>query len=415
MMQVLINAYAVNPDWGSEPGMGWNWVIHLAQHCRVHVITEGEWQENIERELVRLPQAGNIVFHYLPVPEKVRRMCWNQGDWRFYHHYRRWQERALVLARKIMEENRIDLIHQLNMIGFREPGMLWKIKGVPYVWGPVGGMENAPVAYLWESGWKRAVQAALKNVINAAQARFQPRVRKAVKRADAVLASVQGVREIMERCHRRKVFLMSETGCFARPDAVRPEKNGREFRLLWAGRMIPTKQLALALKTLSYLRDLPDLKLHVCGGGEKERDCRNLAERLGVEGKCVWHGMVSNEEVQGFMRGSDLFFFPSIMEATSTVLVEALINRLPVLCFDTCGMGTIVDETVGCKIPLSRPGQSARDFAERIRFFFHNRKILQEMDGAFRAKQRELDWNRKAERMAGIYHEILEGHRIAHE
>ena len=37
------------------------------------------------------------------------------------------------------------------------------------------------------------------------------------------------------------------------------------------------------------------------------------------------------------------------------------------------------------------------------------------MDGAFRAKQRELDWNRKAERMAGIYHEILEGHRIAHE
>lgn len=76
----------------------------------------------------------------------------------------------------------------------------------------------------------------------------------------------------------------------------------------------------------------------------------------------MWHGMVSNEEVQGFMRGSDLFFFPSIMEATSTVLVEALMNRLPVLCFDTCGMGTIVDETVGCKIPLSRPGQSARDF-----------------------------------------------------
>ena len=83
MMQILINAYAVNPDWGSEPGMGWNWVVHLAMHCKVHVITEGEWRENIERELARLPQGTNIVFHYLPVPEKVRRMCWNQGDWRF--------------------------------------------------------------------------------------------------------------------------------------------------------------------------------------------------------------------------------------------------------------------------------------------------------------------------------------------
>ena len=98
MMQILINAYAVNPDWGSEPGMGWNWVIHLAMHCKVHVITEGEWRENIERELARLPQAGNIVFHYLPVPEKIRRMCWDQGDWRFYRHYKKWQERALAVS-----------------------------------------------------------------------------------------------------------------------------------------------------------------------------------------------------------------------------------------------------------------------------------------------------------------------------
>ena len=147
-MQILINAYAVNPDWGSEPGMGWNWVIHLAMHCKVHVITEGEWRENIERELARLPQAGNIVFHYLPVPEKIRRMCWDQGDWRFYRHYKKWQERAIALARRIMAENRIDVIHQLNMIGFREPGEFptygdrwgeWKIRRWPTCGKAAGG------------------------------------------------------------------------------------------------------------------------------------------------------------------------------------------------------------------------------------------------------------------------------------
>ncbi len=407
MMQILINAYAVNPDWGSEPGMGWNWVIHLAMHCKVHVITEGEWRDNIERELVRLPQAGNIVFHYLPVPEKIRRMCWDQGDWRFYRHYKKWQERALALARRIMAENLIDVIHQLNMIGFREPGMLWKIGGIPYIWGPVGGMENTPVAYLRESGWGQVGKTALKNVINTVQARFQPRVRKAMKRADAVLASVQGVREKMERYHRREALLMSETGCAAPKEKVRRATDGGQFRLLWAGRMIPSKQLALALQTLTHLRDLPELKLHICGGGERGRGYRNLAERLGVAGQCVWHGTVSNEKVQSLMRESDLFFFTSIMEATSTVLVEALMNRLPVLCFDTCGMGTIVDETVGCKIPLTRPGRSARDFAERIRFFFHHREVLRDMDEAFYTRQRELDWNRKAERMAGIYREVL--------
>lgn len=29
------------------------------------------------------------------------------------------------------------------------------------------------------------------------------------------------------------------------------------------------------------------------------------------------------------------------------------------------------------------------------------------MDEAFYTRQRELDWNRKAERMAGIYREVL--------
>ena len=75
-----------------------------------------------------------------------------------------------------------------------------------------------------------------------------------MKRADAVLASVQGVREKMERYHRREALLMSETGCAAPKEKVRRATDGGQFRLLWAGRMIPSKQLALALQTLTHLR-----------------------------------------------------------------------------------------------------------------------------------------------------------------
>ena len=47
MINVLLNAYAVAPNWGSEQGLGWNWVINLAKYCNVYVITEGEWQKEI--------------------------------------------------------------------------------------------------------------------------------------------------------------------------------------------------------------------------------------------------------------------------------------------------------------------------------------------------------------------------------
>ena len=63
-------------------------------------------------------------FYYNPVSEEIRRMCWNQGDWRFYFHYNKWQQKTLAIAKQIIKEQNIDIVHQLNMIGFREPGYL---------------------------------------------------------------------------------------------------------------------------------------------------------------------------------------------------------------------------------------------------------------------------------------------------
>ena len=100
-----------------------------------------------------MPQKENLHFYYLPVSEKIRKMCWNQGDWRFYYYYRKWQKRALDLSRKIILENEIDLIHQLNMIGFREPGYLWKITDKPYIWGSIGSANLFPSNYLHGAGW----------------------------------------------------------------------------------------------------------------------------------------------------------------------------------------------------------------------------------------------------------------------
>ena len=47
-MNILINAYACAPNWGSEQGMAWHWIIELAKMHNLYVITEGEWKKEIE-------------------------------------------------------------------------------------------------------------------------------------------------------------------------------------------------------------------------------------------------------------------------------------------------------------------------------------------------------------------------------
>ena len=144
---ILINAYACSPNMGSEPGMAWNWCINLAKHCELYIITEGEFRDKIEGALPTLPQGKHMHFYYNPVSEEVRKMCWNQGDWRFYKHYKKWQWKTYEMAQEIIVKQHIDIVHQLNMIGFREPGYLWKLDK-PFVWGPIGGLKQFPEAYL---------------------------------------------------------------------------------------------------------------------------------------------------------------------------------------------------------------------------------------------------------------------------
>lgn len=413
MLNILINAYACSPSWGSEPGMAWNWVINLARHCNLFVITEGEWRAEIEEAVAKLPQRDHLHFHFNPVSEKVRRMCWNQGDWRFYWHYRKWQRRTLRIAEQICSEQRIDVIHQLNMIGFREPGYLWKLPDIPFIWGPIGGMDLLPVAFLQGVGWKITLINRLKNMINAWQMHQQPRVLKAIERSDWLVAATKGSYDILHGYyHKNNVSLINETGCY---EKLQPEcKQGKKetLDLLWVGKFDFRKRLDLAIQSIAAMRDNERVRLHVVGEDRESivAPFKRLAEREGIADKVVWHGKVPHEEINELMLKADLFFFTSIMDATSTVIVEALQNGLPIVCFDTCGFGPLVDGTIGAKVPVTTPEAGVKAFAEILTDINAHRERLAVWSRNCAARAAELSWEKKAERMAGIYERVVRTH-----
>lgn len=410
MLSILINAYACSPGMGSEPGMAWNWCTNLAKYCELHIITEGEFREKIEAALPTLPQGKNMHFYYNPVSEEIRRMCWNQGDWRFYKYYREWQWKTYEMAREIIRQHRIDIVHQLNMIGFREPGYLWKIEGKPFVWGPIGGLKQFPEGYLQGAGWKMRLFNKLKNTINVYQIKHDKRVNEALHRASLLISSIPDSYRAIKKYHHLESVIIPETGCYAK-EGYKTEENKvqrKGLKLLWVGKFDFRKQLGTALQTLAKVKHLPNIELNVCGTGNEQQVAfyKQMAKDLGIEPNVVWHGNVSNEEVFTLMRGADLFFFTSVSEDTSTVVLEAISCQLPVLCLDACGFGYVIDEKVGIKIPLSNPQQSAEDFAEKINFLYQHKDILQQLANNCKQRQEELSWENKAKRMVELYEHI---------
>lgn len=407
MLNILINAYAISPTWGSEPGMGWNWVRNLANHCNLFIITEGEWKKEIEETVALHPYKDNLHFYFLPLPDNVRKMCWNQGDWRFYHYYKKWQKRALIKAIEICNEVDIDIVHQLNMVSFREPGYLWRL-GKPFVWGPIGGLGETPKAYISGVSFKTRLMLWIKDIISTEQLKYSHRIGNAFNQADALISAVPMAQEKIMKYKHRDTLLIPETGCYDLNTVICDKRHRKDFHILWVGRFLFTKRLDIAMRTIAEVKELPNLHFHILGSGSESEVERyhQLGKKLGIDGVCEWHGNVENKMVHQMMRDADLFFFTSVREATSTVIPEAINNCLPIVCFDTCGFGPLVTEKIGRKVALSTPEQSVFDFAKQIRDLYSDKEILYEMSNNCKEALKSLLWDVKAKMVFDIYEKV---------
>ena len=110
------------------------------------------------------------------------------------------------------------------------------------------------------------------------------------------------------------------------------------------------------------------------------------------------------------MSSSHLLFFTSVSEATSSVIFEAMQCGLPVLCFNTCGFGAVVNDRIGLKIELSEPHTSAREFAEIIKSLCDNRQMLEQLSANCYQELQQYLWDAKAKSVVAIYNQYLEIH-----
>ena len=292
------------------------------------------------------------------------------------------------------------------MIGFREPGYLWKIPDIPFVWGPVDAKESFPTAYLEGASLKTKLFMQLKNAITKWQLQHAKRVHSAVKRASYVVSASSNSQRAFKKYFQIESPLLNETGCYIQDHPIIDKSKKEYLDVLWVGKFDFRKQLGIALRSIAKTKNR-HIKLHIVGGGNS-LSYQALAKELGIESQCKWYGAIPHGEVQRVMQESDVFFFTSVAEGTPHVVLEAISNNLPVVCFNTCGHGDSVNEKVGRKIELSTPELSIQDFATILNTLESNRHLLKEMTENCKERQQELSWDKKVLQMVELYKKTLQ-------
>jgi glycosyltransferase involved in cell wall biosynthesis len=402
-LNVLVSAFACGPNWGSEVGMGWNWITNLSQYSQLHVIAEKGFKEDIDKGISELSLKYPPKFYYLDIGEKGRRLFWKQGSLLFYYYYNKWQKAAYTLSKKILNDNQIQIIHQLNLIGFREPGYLWKYADkCPVLWGPVGGINQIPLNFIFYFNFKNILFYLGKNAIHSIQLAFSPRVVKALKNAKFVIAESSGTKEILKKKFGVQAMKIHETACYS-VNLEFKEKNNKLIELIWIGKIQGTKALPIALRALSKVKEKEKFHLTIIGDGPDEKFCKRLVHRLDISNLCTFLGKIPNKDVIEKIKGSDLLFFTSLKEGTATVVIESLSFGIPVLCHDTCGFGDIVSSDNGIKIPLNSYKESVMGFAAKLSEIALDKSVLAKLSKGALKVSKNFNWESNAKKMFDLY------------
>src|SRR5262245_23900315 len=118
-LKVIISAYACEPGKGSEPGTSWEWVIHLAVHHDLTVVTRTNQRSSIEKYLAQIQDGRPIPrFVYVDAPNWVlwlKRRVPPSQVW----YYALWQKLARRAVARLVRDGGFDLIHHLSWATFR--------------------------------------------------------------------------------------------------------------------------------------------------------------------------------------------------------------------------------------------------------------------------------------------------------
>jgi len=403
MEKILLSAFACNPYSGSEAGYGWCWSEGLvSEGFEVHCLTREANRDGIEKHTI----IDNLHIHYISLPFELERL-YSMSQITIYVYYMIWQWMAYRLAKNLHKEFNFKLAHHVTWGSIQQGSFLYKLK-IPFIFGPAGGGQQAPVLFKKYFSHHWSVEKKREFVSNL-MVHFNPACKSMLKNADSVLVSNRDTFLLAQTAGAKKIFLTLDT---AIPKSFFPEGFisrkliSGQLKLLWIGRLLPRKGLLLVLEVMNNLKAYPGITLTVVGDGEMRKPAEDKCAEFQLQDSVSFKGAVPYDQVREFYASHEAFFFTSLRESGGVQLVEAMAFSLPIITLDLHGSGEIVTEQTGIKIPMNEPIKVIADLTKAIIDLSNDPIRYQSMSYCAHQFANEQIWSKKINEVVEKHYRI---------
>ncbi|MBF0148004.1 MAG: glycosyltransferase family 4 protein [Magnetococcales bacterium] len=398
-MKVVVSAYACEPGHGSEPEVGWQWVLQLSRFYDVWVFTRENNRAAIEASGM-LAHHPSLHVQFYDLPRWLR--FWKKGGRGVHLYYSLWQWGAWWQARRLHRRHRFSFSHHVTFSAmYHFP--VFSLLPIPFVWGPVGGGEFIPAPFVAGFQGRHRLREGLRHGLRLAT-RFNPLFHLACHRSRLILAATEASRAMIPRRFQDRVVLEAQIGMPGHHSIKDRTNTGEPIQFITASRHVYWKGIDLLLHAFRRYLDAmgPErARLTILGRGPRSADLQALCHHLGLDGQVVFTSHLPTREMvlDAFAR-ADVFVYGSLLECAGSVVLEALAMGTPVICLDLPGPGEIVDDRCGIRVTGNDPEEAIAGLARAMMTLTRDRGLLARLTEGTRTRVEGMFlWHLKGERL----------------
>lgn len=405
-MKILISAYSCEPNRGSEPGLGWSVAREIAKHHEVWVLTRpDESRDAIEAELAKNP-IPNLHFVYFTLPFWRDSMRWGQSGAMQLHYYF-WQVQAYFVARQLHRQIGFDVAQHVTFVRHSTPSFL-SLLPIPFIWGPVGGGESAPLSF-WKDFSPKAKLYEIARALFRQVGELDPFVHLTARKSAVILAATNDTAQRLYRLGAKNVTIVAEA-CLYQEEIDRlaqsPLPPDKPMRFISMGRLLHWKGFYLGIRAFAQA-GLPDAEYWILGEGPEQERLKDLAENLGIASQVKFLGRLSRSETLNRLAEAHVLVHPSLHDSGGWVLREAMAVGRPILCLDLGGPAAQVTHGSGIRVSAIAPEQAVQDLAIAMQQLTENPELRQQMGLAGRELVRQAySWEGRGQLFNELYSKL---------